>query len=265
MKMDNKKFLTIVMLAVVVLGVLLISGCSKKECSASSDCPADSCHTAKCSNDKCIVVPKENCCGNGKCEIKFGESRCGCPDDCKPLCSGKVKYNITYRGAPKPVDAKYAEYMCDNNKECIIGVDPSLVTEHPLSTPIEDRNVYKADLITTFNQPFNTATDNLKIRVSLNDLEDNVAAGLLFTKIKVMNGAVLMGEKVISDRLSSVGSEFTEELPLTSSQSIVEEEKTVNVEVYYEYNLLDSKGVSNLVRSSKNIKLAEKIMIVVPD
>ena len=258
-----RRMIALSLLAVFLLGLLLLSGCSKKECYQSSDCATDKCHTAKCQDNKCAFVAKPNCCGNAKCEADFGENKCICPADCGGKCGGKVTYNVSTTRGSKMVESKYAQYLCDAGKQCVIGADPSVVTEHPLSMPLEERGIFKADIVTTFNLPFITRDDVLGVRITLNDISETVIGGVSFTKIKVMSGASLMGEKIISKKLSNVGEQFNDQLTLSSSQSLVEEEKTVNVEVYYEYIVLN-KGVQEIIRSSKSLRLPEKMTVIVP-
>jgi hypothetical protein len=247
-----------------MLLAVFLSGCSDKECSVSSDCPQLPCFAGKCSDGICEKIAKPNCCGNAKCEAGVGENSCTCSDCGNCTKKGKVKYNITSSRGPKTVESKYAQYICDESHSCVIGADPSVVNQLRLTQKLDERGYFQAETLNTLNQPFTTRADKISIRVRLIDVTQVVKGPITFTGIQVLSGSSLLGEKRISSVLSNVGDEFTEELSITSPQSLVEQDMTIEIKLDYEFTAIE-RGADVLKRLSKKNVLSEKITLIVPE
>ncbi|MBN2053249.1 hypothetical protein JW756_07125 [Candidatus Woesearchaeota archaeon] len=260
--MVKKEIFVWLVIIIVIASVLLIAGCSKAECKKNSDCTAvNKCFTARCGDDgKCSQTPKSDCCGNAKCEEDSGETKCTCSQDCGK-CSGHVKYTVTTTRGSKSVNATYAVYKCEDTT-CLVGVDDDQINELKLTNNVDERSGFKAEVLTTLNNPFDTRTATASVRVLLTDINLNVMGAITFTRIQILEGSELLGENIISQSLGSVGESFTEELSLTSSQSLVEESKTLDVKVDYEYIYNDGRGDVIKRNYAKN-RLTEKVIFVV--
>lgn len=256
--------LNLVLILILFISLFLISSCKEEpECTKSSDCiTSNPCFLGRCRNGRCVSTPKPNCCGNGQCESQAGENKCICPEDCG-RCEGKVKFNVsTYRGLQEK-EARYARFICED-KKCVVGVAPDDVTVLRLTDEIDVRGGFKADILVTVNNPFDTGRDKLSVEVALKDLDPDVVGGVTFTNIRVLSGNELLGRKLgVNKKLEDIGDIFTEEFELVSAQSLVEEEKSIDVELDYEYVVLE-RGEEVVKRSSRKIRLSKKIMLVVP-
>jgi hypothetical protein len=258
-----KKTSIIILLITIIIGTIILAGCAKKECEKSSDCPTSKCFTGRCVEGSCTKVAKENCCGNRKCESDYGENRCECPEDCGGKCEGKIKYNVTTTTKTRTLETKYAQYVCNENKECVIGASQADINILKLTNTMDESGVFKAEILSTLNQPYNTATDGIEIRIRLTDLTLKPISGITFTSIQVLSGSSLLGEKIIKNNVLSVGDIFTESLKLSSSQKLVEEEKTFDIKIGYEYQIMEKENEITK-RSSKIAKLSEKITVISP-
>jgi len=262
--MARNKFLMLLLAVSLLTLAIVMSGCSKKECSVSSDCPQASCFTGKCSDGVCLKIAKPNCCGNAKCEAGSGENSCTCSDCGNCTEKGKVKYNLTSSRGPKPMETKYAQYMCDESHVCVIGADPFVVNQLRLTQKLDERGYFQAEILNTLNQPFTTRSDKISIRIRLTDINQVVTSPITFTGIQVLSGSSLLGEKRVSDVLENVGDEFTEELQIISSQSLVEQEIGLEIKLDYEFTVAE-RGADILKRLSKKNALSEKITLIVPE
>jgi hypothetical protein len=172
-----------------------------------------------------------------------------------------VKYTVITTRGPKLVNATYAINKCVDNK-CIVGVDDDNVGVLKLTSNINELGGFKAEVLTTLNNPFDTRTAKASIRVMLTDMNTNVKGSITFTRIQILDGSELLGESLINQRLSGVGDSFTEELGLTSAQSIVEESKSLDVKVDYDYIVDTGRGDITKRNYAKN-RLTEKVVLVV--
>ncbi|MFH0870355.1 MAG: hypothetical protein V1866_04845 [archaeon] len=248
----------------ILILVIVLAGCSKKECSVSSDCAQTACFTGKCSDGICQKIAKPNCCGNAKCDAGVGENSCTCSDCGNCTKKGKVKYNLTSSRGPKPMEAKYAQYMCDESHTCVIGADPAIVNQLRLTQKLDERGYFQAEILNILNQPFTTRSDKINIRIRLTDFNQVVKSPITFTGIQVLSGSSLLGEKRISDVLANVGDEFVEELSIISSQSLVEQEMSLEIKLDYEFTVTE-RGADVLKRLTKKNALSEKITLIVPE
>jgi hypothetical protein len=178
-----------------------------------------------------------------------------------------VKFNTTVGRTNKLVDAKYAQYMCDANKQCIIGVLPESVNQLKPINVVEEKGFFKIDLLSTLNQPFNLDKDAYIVRLTLSDLNPKtVSGGLTITSLQVLNGNYLMGEKVLNKQLTEVSQSITESLSLTSSQVLAEEDIALTLKVDYSYVPIDARNnVLQTKRSSQKVQIsATKITMIKP-
>lgn len=257
------KFKSILLMILLLVSVFLITSCGKKaECDSSSDCATGNpCIIGRCKEGQCVNTIKPDCCGNAKCEPGSGENKCTCSLDCG-RCEGKVKYNVTTFRGLKEKEANYAQYTCINNI-CTIGVDASDISVLRLTNDVDERGGFKAEVLTTLNSPFDLSKDNATVRVQLKDVDPDVLSAITFTSIQVLSGSELMGEKLVSNKLNQVGDIFTESLNLVSSQSIVEEEKRIDIKLDFTYTV-DERGEEVIERDDSKSRLSEEIIFVAP-
>jgi len=259
------RVLNLVLIFILLCSVIAISGCEKKEkpeCEKSSDCRVlnTQCFTPKCTEGKCGSIERKDCCGNGKCEAAGGENTCTCNDDCGS-CTGPVKFNVTTARGIKSQDTQYAVHTCENNA-CIVGVDQAKLRVLSLVNDLNVMGGFKAETLATLNSPFDIAKDKIRIEISLKDLDPDVIGAITFTEIKILSSSEMMARSFISQKLEKVGDLFSEELALTSAQSMVEEARTIDVEIFYEYVVTD-RGKPVTMRTSSKLRLAEKPVFVV--
>jgi len=226
----------------------------------SSDCTTNNpCILSRCKEGKCVNTLKTGCCGNTKCETSAGENKCTCPTDCGE-CIGKVKYNVsTYRG-PKEVETEYAMYLCEN-KQCVIRVNPSVVKTPSFTSDVSIRGGFDAEIVTTLNQPFDTSRDKISIRFKLKDIDKDIIDGITFSSIQVLSGNELIGEKIINNKLSSVGDVFVEDITISPAQSAVEAERNLEFNFDYEYAALE-RGEEVTYRSTIKNRLSKMVLVV---
>jgi hypothetical protein len=256
--------LLILVLIASILSIIFLAGCQKAQCSVNNDCrlASNKCDISRCVKARCVLEVGPNCCGNGECEASSGENKCSCPVDCGK-CSGKVKYDVIGSRGPKQVNASYAIYYCEDS-ECKIGVDNSVVTQLSLmpTNNIDEAGAFTAETLTIMNNPFIIGNDKVTVRIRLTDLNPAVTSmGIIFTNIQIVSGSELMGERVIVKKMITVGQLLEETFSLNSSQSLVEEDKTIYIKVDYEYTL---QGKAAPIRNSYKAKLADKVWFIVP-
>jgi hypothetical protein len=255
------KLQSLLIVLMLVISVFLLASCKEKaECQTTSECNTDNkCIIGKCVNEKCVETPRANCCGNHKCEADSGENKCICSDDCG-RCEGKATYNASTSRGIKILNATYAVYMCVN-KQCIVGVPPEKVNTLSLINSLEVSAVFKAETLTTINNPFDTSKDKASVRVTLKDLGSQVQGGVTIKGIQILDGSNLMGEAILDQKLSNVGDTYTQELSLKSAQSIVEEEKSIDLKIDFEY-VIPERGQPVTKRGSLKPKLAQKVFFI---
>lgn len=256
------KLWNVLLIIIFLISILSFTACSKAECEKSSDCrTGNPCIIGRCIDGKCTTTINQDCCGNGVCEANDGENKCTCEKDCG-MCEGKVKYNITTTRGIKTLEAQYAQSLCENNI-CIVGVAASDVNELKHTNEVDVRGGFKAEVLTVLNTPFDISKESINVRVTLKDLDTDVVDGISFKSIQILSGSELMGEKLINNKLSSVGNLFTEELSLSSAQSIVEEERRIEIKIGYEY-VVDERGEQVIKRDDSKNKLTEEIIFIKP-
>lgn len=261
---------TILLIIILLVSAFFIASCGEKpECKTNADCvTGNPCITAKCTEGACVKKVLDACCGNSKCEL--GENKCTCDKDCGK-CEGNYKYNVTYFGREKTVETNFISQYCENDR-CITGVLPDQINSIKLVNDVLQIGAFKAELLTTLNNPFIVGKDSVSIRMFLKDRDAMLVNNITFTRIQILEGSEVLGEKMINKQLAKFGDIWTEELELVSAQSVPEESKPIDVKLDYGFTVLERTGRDPRTleyiynRSSKissiKSRLAEKIMII---
>ncbi|MBU1199627.1 MAG: hypothetical protein KKF46_03130 [Nanoarchaeota archaeon] len=252
--------ISIILILIFLFSILLTSCDEESECQMNSDCyTTKTCRIGKCVNEMCQFDYKDDCCGNNKCET--GENKCTCSDDCG-ACEGKITYNsTTSTGRVKIVEANYARNACVSDK-CSVVVDAADKTSLKLSNEMDIRSAFKIEILTTVNNPFDIRSDKANVRITLKDIDTDVG-GVNINNIQILSGAEQMGEKIIAKKLNSFGDVFTEELSLTSAQSLIETTKKITIKIGYDY-VLQQRDQQVVMRDDSDFSLSEKIVFVNP-
>ncbi len=227
-----------------IFTALLISGC--KECKLSSDCDSkipdkfssysDDCLDIKCTDNTCKFTPEPDCCGNKDCERDKGETECSCEKDCGK-CSGKGEMKIGSR----TYDTEYLEYQCKDN-DCVLGIDDSLIRNIDL-TYDKEFSYFKIAIITSIDQPFNIDNSKFKVKIQLEDTDEDLVLPVTITSLKLIERDLLIGEKELDGTLKNIGDYFTESIPVNEgSMQNVEEEKRVSLVIDYTYIIKEKTG-----------------------
>lgn len=263
---------TILVIIMLLATVFFITSCGKEpECEANADCATGNpCFAGKCLEGTCTRTPISGCCGNNQCET--GENKCTCDKDCGK-CEGIYKYNTTTNyGRQVVVTTKYLSLFCENDR-CKTGILPDRINSIQLINDIIETGGFKAELLSTINDPFIVGTDTLSIRLLLKDKYPLLVSNVSFSRIQVLEGSEVLGEKMITRQLGKIGDMWTEQIKLVSSQVSVEEAKSIDIKLDYSYTVLERNGTDPKTRqatytragriSSMKSRLAEKITFVV--
>tara|TARA_Y100000310_G_C20673383_1_gene811499 strand:- start:648 stop:2075 length:1428 start_codon:yes stop_codon:yes gene_type:complete len=249
-----KKYL----IALAIISLLFISGCA--ECKKSADCESKSCFTAKCIDKKCVNNANENCCGNSICEDgtkgtkNFEENKGTCQEDCG-ACTGET--------------GKYLKNVFDNKtKECATGLDATDVMAGSVTDAIDLRYL-KLTATYTYDQPFNIDSSLFNARIELDSKDDSISK-VKITQVKVLETAgrraetSIFGERDINQILWDTNTKIDEDIILTVPIEGAEEEKSITVEIYYEYTK-SNRGEDTIEKNSyKKDLTSSKIMFVDP-
>jgi hypothetical protein len=111
------------------------------------------------------------------------------------------------------------------------------------------------------NYPFDTRKDVASVRIYLKDLDTDVIGGVVIKRIQILDGSEVMGEELLNQELAKVDDSFTQNVPLKSSQILVEESKTIDVVTDYEY-VVTERGAFVTRRNYAKNRLAEKILFI---
>jgi len=260
--------LTFLLISMLVGSFLLLSGCGKKaECESSSDCVVigNPCILGSCSDGLCVNRTKDDCCGNRKCEADSAENKCTCAKDCGK-CEGKINYNITSAGRQKTIETQYAKYICENTI-CLVGVDPADVNEERFLNEINLLKGFKADVITVMKNPFDIRKDKIKVTLLVKYIDPQVVGPLIsLPRIRVLSsvGKELMSpmDLVLNFNIIKVGDTVTQEFPLSTSQKIPEESRTITVYIGYVYVINSSGHISAPITEEAAISLSKKITFI---
>lgn len=257
----------------LIFVILVLSSCSpdKSEgsrCSIDNDCPlAGKCEVAQCVDSYCQKQKITDCCGNGVCEDKIGEDVCSCKVDCAGSCEGPVEFTLP--GGVK-TQSKYFDYGCgegnESERRCIIRYDLSEIDPREEYHEISKDNIL-AGLTVKYIQPFVIKQHNIGVEIQLKAFDDEkVMLPLRINEIRVMESALLLGRKRdIKKDLSKVGELYSTTIPLDYSMGLPEEQKSVSIEVDYQYKKLkkiQAKDSDGKVKYDNN---GEPIYVYVDD
>lgn len=264
---------TILVIIILLASIFLIASCSEKpECLTNDECTAsNSCTSAKCVEGTCVQRVFDGCCGNNKCESM--ENSCTCEKDCGK-CEGLFKYNVSnIYGRNSEVATRYITLYCEN-EICVKGVLPENINIIKLSNDIMEGNAFKAEILTTINNPYILNQGNkVNVRLLLKERDPDLVGNVTFTRVQILSGSEVLAEKIISKKLNKMGDTWMEELELESSQGSFEELKGIDVRLDYGFILRQRTGtnretgepiygsVENIISSPKN-RLAERIMVI---
>ncbi len=255
--------LVIIVSIFLIIIILLLSGCgNKSECEVNRDCSvSNKCFIGKCFDGKCSTIKQPDCCGNHVCEADAGENKCTCEKDCGD-CSGAIKYNYTnIRGRTTVKETVYAVNICRDDV-CVIGANKNSQNELSLASEIDQRGSFKAELLTTINQPFDIAVDDIILRMTLINKDSNVVGNININRIQILSGNQVMKEKIVSEELSELYDSFTISFEnLKTGQEAIEEEQDITVKIDFIYVKL-VRNEEQLISDSISKKLSEDIMII---
>jgi hypothetical protein len=251
-----------------ISALLLINGCKKAECEVNSDCSDRACSTVSCVDKQCKYNSVPNCCGNGIPEsLENGKTgnKCTCPDD-YGVCEGKGEIEAGVRTKY----TEYLKYLCDENQQCVFGVDKEDV--RPISL-VDERefSFFKLETTITFNDPFDVNTGNFKFRFVVKDDDEDLVFPIKLTKIILTDGEVLFGEKNLEILLNGVRDTASISVPVSYRLDQLEEERRLSYKLDYEHNIrIKDKRLDNgtysykeeLRRDEYENKFSEKIFLI---
>jgi len=238
--MEHKN-ITVIFLIFIIL---LTSGC--KECKVNSDCDSkipdrfssysNNCLDIKCVDNTCKFTSESDCCGNKDCERDKGETKCSCEKDCGK-CEGKGEIKI----GSKTYDTEYLEYGCKDN-ECALIIDDSLIRSIDL-TDDKEFSYFKIGITSSIDQPFNIDTSKFKVKIQLENTDEDLVLPVTITSLKLVEKELLIGEKELDGTLKYIGDFFTESIPINEDMmQNVEEEKRVSLVIGYTYIIKEKTG-----------------------
>jgi len=251
----TKKYLFVLL----IVSLLFISGCA--ECKKNLDCETKKCFAVKCADKKCEYDVNDNCCGNAICEDgtkgtkDFGENKGSCEDDC-----GKCVVET----------GKYLKIAFDNKtKECATALDETKVTEKSATDNI-DLKYLKLTATYTYDEPFSIDSSLFNVKIKLDSKDDSIS-DISITQVKVLETAgrragtsSIFGEKYINqilwDSSSLIDKNVILNVPVTDTET---EEKSITVEIYYEFTRL-YRGEGTVEKGSYKKDLSSKLLFVDP-
>lgn len=226
----RKHYIIPLILAISLL--FLLSGCKKAECKVNRDCAELTCATASCVKKQCEYAPEPNCCGNNiKEDIENGKpgNKCTCEKD-YGKCEGKGKIQVGTR----EVDAKYLQYVCNADNECVFGVDEKDIQVQRL---IDNKvfSFFELETIVEFNKPFDIENDNFKFEFNLRDDHEDLVYPIKLTEIQLLDREIFFGSKTINEELNGVGDKVSVIVPMNYQLAEIEEERQLSYKLRFEY------------------------------
>lgn len=259
---------------IIVISILVLSSCGSDDdeeeprCSVDEDCPlAGTCAVAQCVDSYCQVNKEIDCCGNGICEDKAGEDVCSCKIDCPGACEGPVEFTLPGGAKQK---SKYFNYGCGGGDEgesrCIIRYDLSEIDPREEYHEIKKDNILVGVTI-GYIQPFVIKQQKMSIELQLKDFtSEKVKMPLTINEIRVMESTLLLGRKRnINKDLDDISDIYSTTIPLDYSMGLPEEQKTVSIEVDYQYKSIQTDRTTKLFISKDTKTLKHRIYFLDPD
>lgn len=234
------KRIHIILFLLFTTTLIIISSCTKPECKTSSDCASRACYLPKCENQKCVYGLQLNCCGNRINEsIENGKqgNKCTCPQD-YGKCEGKGKVKVK----SKVQDASYLHYYCNEDKECVLGVEESDIIAQNVLDIINVR-FFKASSIVNYNKPFDVGNDDFKIKITLDDISKDLVLPIELKNIRLLyhseytKSELVIGEKELDVSIEEVGEPVTISVPLNLEYKPkeIEEAGSIRYSIDYTY------------------------------
>jgi len=237
-----------IFLFIIIISLIFTVSCAK-ECRKALDCEQKTCFFSSCVNGVCNYKPKDDCCGNGiKDKIEDGEpgNECTCPFD-YGTCSGNK--------------GEYLEKYCVDN-ECVWSVSADKIQNLVFS---EDKtlNIFDIELLTKYDEPFVIGSSNFVLKITLKDDDEKLIYPIVFTKFRLFEKNLLLGERTTRPKLYRVGDSLEVIVPFDFSMNEAEEEKSVTLKVDYEYTKSTTHG-NELYRDDFTESYRDKFIFVNP-
>lgn len=229
----------------LIIVAFVLSACGEPaECELDTDCTAQgACFIAMCAEGSCEQMPKENCCGNLKCD--GNENVCSCDKDCDfdGTTSGKCEGMVQFESTRRPgtfYDAKYAQYYCDN--DCRIGVPDKLVEEVQYFNQIGGDIEF--ELISTITEPYELGgSGRLRVNVRLAELSsDKIKTPIEITRVQALIGSQLVGDTSTDMIFNSIGDNFDFVMNMNPVLNSVESEREVTLRFSYEFDQVNTRS-----------------------
>lgn len=258
---------------------------SVKTCETDSDCSVSLCE--KCISNECVKNKRPNCCGNKQCDE--GENECNCEKDCDACESDYEFYAAKCEDAPLGVN-ECSDGMDNDNDKLNDSLDPScnqqgldqkecIIELNFNSLQRESRDFQKTistnvlSFTPSFDSPFVLGHSKLNINIKADKLVDNTK--IKITRIvvydeKSSSNRVQLAEHNINQILYTINSEIDEDFILTedgrnntNTITILEDEKDLSVEIYYDRLTIDSSGEERSSISSFDKDIKDDLLFVI--
>jgi hypothetical protein len=264
------KWIWLVLFSIVIVGCITTEkpqSSSPPSCESAGDCKVSgNCSVADCVNGQCQIQKKADCCGNGICEEASGENFCTCASDCPGSCEGPVDFILP--GGTKQ-KAKYFEYGCSKTR-CIIRYDLTEIDPREEYHELSKDNIVMG-LTVSYIVPYVIRQQKMGIELELKDFDkEKVRMPVQINEIRIMENNLLLGrERNINYGLKNISKKFYTEIPIDYSMSLPEEQKSVSIEIDYQYTVQkkvqvkdeDGKPELDLYGQPTYVYLAESTLI----
>ncbi|RMF55465.1 hypothetical protein D6745_02085 [Candidatus Woesearchaeota archaeon] len=247
----------------VLLIMLIFASCSKgpKVCDKDTDCPSGECFTGKCLKYNCSKTPIPNCCGNGICESATGETRCSCPEDCKPACNQKNGSLSEQCINPDTFD------ICkDDMAGCVCewDIDPKTVKEVPLAFS-QNLGGFSITGSAKIEDPFNTKTSYFTFEAELTNIQPNFINPTI-SKVQLIGNLygkdVVLGEKDIGRTFWFIGDKISDRIIVDYDFEDVVSSQYVTMKIFYEYTQVVPGRDNMVIRNNFQQRFSSKLNFV---
>ena len=183
----------------------------------------------------CIHKPIPNVCGNYICEP--GENKCSCEADCGS-CAGAA--------------GNYMTYSCIENK-CLAGLRSGFDQEKKSFFDDRDLSYFHLQNNFDFNNPFNIKEDFFKLNFALYDKNLEISQ-IKIIDVRLFEGTAEIAHTFANVALSNIGDSASVSIRIPEIAG-VEDSKTLNLAVWYEYTRGDQTTKNNFRKSLGKITL----------
>lgn len=229
----------------LIIAAFALSACGEPaECEIDTDCTAQgACFIAMCVEGSCDQMPKEDCCGNLKCDRD--ENVCTCDKDCdfegttNGKCEGMVQFESTRRPGTF-YDAKFAQYYCDD--DCRIGVPGELVENVQYFDQIGGDIEF--EIISTITEPYELGgSGRLRVNVRLAEVSsDKINTPIEIHRVQALIGNQLVGDTTTDMIFDAIGDNFDLVVDMNPVLSTVETETEVTLRFNFEYDYVNTRA-----------------------